>query len=91
MIINCENIARLDTTISFNGSFDQMARFINILERNKPIIFVDSFTIAKGQRQGDPNKVHITLSIFLRIPKDNIEPSEAATANLSNKKLEDAA
>jgi Tfp pilus assembly protein PilO len=91
MIINCEEIARLDTAINFNGSFDQMARFINTLERNKPIIFIDSFNISKGPRTGDSNKVRITLSIFLRIPKDDTEQSDTETVNLSNNKIEDSA
>ena len=49
--------------ISFNANFRQFAILLNTLERHRPIIFVDSFKIA---RSNEDNRVDMELSIFVR-------------------------
>jgi Tfp pilus assembly protein PilO len=49
--------------ISFNADFRQFATLLNTLERHRPIIFVDSFRIA---RSSEDNRVDMELSIFVR-------------------------
>jgi Tfp pilus assembly protein PilO len=49
--------------ISFNADFRQFATLLNTLERHRPIIFVDSFKIA---RSTEDSRVDMELSIFVR-------------------------
>ncbi|MHC4114959.1 MAG: GspMb/PilO family protein [Planctomycetota bacterium] len=59
-----------ETSISFNGTFSKLAKFINTLERNKPVIFIDSFTITKSQSSATEHKANILLKVLVRIPQD---------------------
>jgi Tfp pilus assembly protein PilO len=49
--------------ISFNANFRQFATLLNTLERHRPIVFVDSFRIA---RSNEDNRIDMELSIFVR-------------------------
>ncbi|MGA2094420.1 MAG: GspMb/PilO family protein [Sedimentisphaerales bacterium] len=49
--------------ISFSSDFRQFATLLNMLERHRPVIFVDNFRIT---RASDNNKVDMDLSIFVR-------------------------
>jgi len=49
--------------ITFNANFRQFAALLNTLERHRPIIFVDTFRIA---RSNEDNRVDMELSIFVR-------------------------
>ena len=60
--------SRIDT--NFLSNFNQFANFINSLERHKPVIFVDTFTIKRGDEQGDAHRVRVDLSVFVKKPQD---------------------
>jgi hypothetical protein len=49
--------------ISFSADFRQFATLLNTLERHRPVIFVDSFRIA---RSSENNRVDMELYIFVR-------------------------
>jgi Tfp pilus assembly protein PilO len=51
--------------ISFKGNFSQFARFINALERYKPVIFVDKFSIARTDKGSYENDINIVLAVFV--------------------------
>lgn len=72
-IPTCEYIGYIDTAISFNSSFNKFARFINILERHSPIVFIDEFTISKSRDGDSKHKAELFLDFFVRIPTENTD------------------
>jgi hypothetical protein len=51
--------------VSFKGSFNQFARFINELERHKPVVFVDKFTITRSEQGSFDNEINMVLAVFV--------------------------
>jgi hypothetical protein len=68
-IPNFKYTGQAETSISFNGTFSKLAKFINTLERSKPVIFIDSFTITKSQASTTEHKANILLKVLVRIPQ----------------------
>jgi Tfp pilus assembly protein PilO len=57
--------------ISFIGGFYQFATFLNALERHRPVIFVDKFTIT---RSGQDNSVYqVSLNVAALVKKQQSE------------------
>lgn len=53
--------------VSFIGGFNQFATFLNALERHRPVIFVDKFTIT---RSGQDNSVYqVSLNVAALVKK----------------------
>lgn len=52
--------------INFAGDFNQFATFLNTLERNRPVVFVDNFKITRSQRDELGHKVNMKLAVFVR-------------------------
>jgi Tfp pilus assembly protein PilO len=57
--------------ISFKSNFSQFARFVNTLERHKPVVFVDKFSIARTDNGSFENDINIVLAVFV-CPIDGI-------------------
>lgn len=69
-IPQCTNIAESNMDISFVGSFNQFAKFLNTLERNNPLIFIDSFTVRKSNIENvTDNEISMGLSVFVEKSK----------------------
>lgn len=65
-IPQCANIAENNMDVSFVGNFNQFAKFLNTLERNNPLIFIDSFTVRKSNIENvTDNEVTMGLSVFV--------------------------
>jgi Tfp pilus assembly protein PilO len=64
-IPQCSVIGENRMDVSFVGDFRQFAMFLNALERHEPVIFVDSFSITKDNRDDEANKVSMSLSVFV--------------------------
>ncbi len=62
--------------VSFYADFNTFARFVNTLERNRPVLFVDKFSISKTRHTSldKNNPVQMTLSVYTR-QTDNIAKS----------------
>ena len=58
----CEN--RVD--VSFTAGFNQFAAFLNALERHRPVVFVDKFTITRSERANEAHQVNMGLAVFVR-------------------------
>lgn len=57
--------------VSFIGGFNQFATFLNALERHRPVIFVDKFTIT---RSGQDNSVYqVSLNVAALVKKQQSE------------------
>lgn len=67
-IPNCYHLGRAQTNIGFKGAFNKFARFINALERHRPVVFVQEFTISRSPKDYTEHSADILLSVFVRIP-----------------------
>ena len=57
--------------ISFEGSFNQFAAFLNALERHRPVVFVNNFIITRSRQEGKGNKVDMKLAVLARKRQDS--------------------
>jgi len=49
---NCKYLCEHHINVGFTAGFNQFASFLNALERNHPVVFVDEFAITRSE-QGD--------------------------------------
>ena len=64
-IPNCDRIGESRIDVSFTAGFRQFATFLNALERHRPVLFVDKFTVNSG-RGGSAPQVDVNLVVFVR-------------------------
>ncbi|GAI49604.1 unnamed protein product, partial [marine sediment metagenome] len=57
--------------VSFTGSFNQFATFLNALERHRPVVFVDKLKITHSRRENSDHKVDMDLAVFVRKQQDS--------------------
>jgi len=57
--------------ISFTGNFNQFAALLNALERCRPVIFVDKFTITRSSLGGSKHQVSMDLAVFVKKRQDS--------------------
>ncbi len=67
-IPNCTYIGESHIDISFTGRFNQFFVFLNTLERHRPVIFVDEFTVARSRGQ-DKSEHRATLNVAVFVKK----------------------
>ncbi len=67
-ISNCYHLGLAQTSIGFKGAFNKFARFINALERHRPVVFVQEFTILRSAKDYTEHKADILLSVFVKLP-----------------------
>ncbi len=63
-INECRHIREGRIQIKFKSSFSQFARFINLLEYNQPVIFVDYFNIKRSTSNNNRHDVDMVLTFF---------------------------
>jgi hypothetical protein len=64
-INECRYILEGRMQIKFKSSFSQFAKFINLLERYKPVIFVDTFKIKLATNVNEGHQVEMVLTFFV--------------------------
>jgi hypothetical protein len=52
-------------TVNFNSSFNKFATFLNLLERRRPAIFIDTFSITRSTESDSGNKVNMILAVLV--------------------------
>lgn len=62
---NCKHISGRRVTVSFASSFNKFAAFLNALERNQPVIIVDTFSITRAREEASPQKVDMSLAVLV--------------------------
>lgn len=62
---NCEHIFGKQFSVNFMSSFNQFAAFLNALEMNRPVIFVDSFSIGRSREETSDQQVDMTLAVLV--------------------------
>lgn len=63
-INECQHIREGRIQIKFKSSFSQFAGFINLLERNQPVIFIDYFKIKCSTANSSRHEVDMVLTFF---------------------------
>ena len=61
----CERITEGTIKLNLSSSFPQFAKFLNDLERNNPVIFIDSFSISRNQEDVMQNDVEMNLKYLV--------------------------
>jgi Tfp pilus assembly protein PilO len=73
--------------ITFNGDFKQFATFLNDLERHRPVLFVEKFTIIKPSGQQESGyQISLSVTAFVRKQQENKNADNTA-GNVYGKKL----
>jgi len=52
-------------SVNFNSSFNNFAVFLNNLERRRPVIFVDTFSITRSTESDSGHKVDMKLAVLV--------------------------
>jgi len=63
---NCSYIRENRIDVGFTAGFAQFAAFLNALERNQPVIFVDRFAITRSDEGDSAHKVTMEIAVLAR-------------------------
>ncbi|MHC5059510.1 MAG: GspMb/PilO family protein [Planctomycetota bacterium] len=87
-IPNCYNIGRASAEVNFTGSFTELARFINCLERNRPIVLIDDLSITQPNKEGAKPPAKLFLSVLVRVPREaKLKNDKTITTTVSERIL----
>ncbi|TFG48432.1 MAG: hypothetical protein E4H40_04675 [Candidatus Brocadiia bacterium] len=64
-IPNCDYISEKQVDIKFQANFNQFSGLLNALERHRPVVFVDEFSISRSNDGTSGNEVEMNLSVFV--------------------------
>ncbi len=65
-IPECNYICENHIVISFIGGFNQFVAFLNALERHRPVIFVDKFTMTRSGQDDSGYQVNLNVAAFVK-------------------------
>lgn len=75
-IPDCKYIGESYIDIDFVAGFNQFANFLNALERNRPVLFVDEFTITNSRQDESGYRVNLKVAVYVKKPQsDNVANS----------------
>jgi len=67
LLPNCKYLHESRIDIGFTAAgFNQFATFLNALERHRPVLFVDSFTIARSKGAESSCQASMNVAVFVR-------------------------
>ncbi|MHC4645448.1 MAG: GspMb/PilO family protein [Planctomycetota bacterium] len=61
----CQYISETYMTVGFVGTFNEFAAFLNTLERHRPVVFVDRFSIESPKKKDADPKVNMDLAVIV--------------------------
>lgn len=70
-IPNCEQIGEYLIEADFESGFNQFASLLNTLERHRPVIFVNTFSILRSEDDQQRNQVKMKLAVFVKKRRDS--------------------
>lgn len=82
---DCNAISESHMDISFITGFYQFATFVNALERHKPVLFVNEFTITRSNQNDAAYEVTLDVVAFVQKPRDRETADKASPQPLSTK------
>jgi hypothetical protein len=62
---NYKHIIARQISVNFNSSFNKFANFLNTLERSRPVIFIDTFSITRSGESDSGHKVDMKLAVLV--------------------------
>jgi Tfp pilus assembly protein PilO len=62
----CKYISENQIVISFIGGFNQFATFLNALERHRPVLLVDKFTVTRSGQDDSAFRANLNVAAFVR-------------------------
>ena len=62
---NYKHIIARQISVNFNSSFRKFAIFLNTLERNRPFIFIDTFSITRSGESDSGHNVDMKLAVLV--------------------------
>lgn len=62
---NCKQIFGKRLSVNFTSSFNEFAAFLSALERNRPVVFVDTFSITRGRDGSSGHQVDMALAVLV--------------------------
>ncbi|MFZ2148054.1 MAG: hypothetical protein WAV28_12615 [Sedimentisphaerales bacterium] len=87
-IPECKYISEDQIVISFIGGFNQFATFLNALERHRPVIFVDKFTITRSGQDDSVYQVSLNVAAFVKKQQsEGLLSEDRKTADKGSMKL----
>ncbi len=85
-IPDCKYISENFMDINFTGGFHQFATFLNALERHRPVLFVNSFTITHSQQEYSSYQVSLNVAALVRTQQDS-KTADKGSAHAYAKKI----
>ena len=70
-IPECDQICENRIDISCTAGFNQFAALLNALERHRPVLFVDKFTITRPRQNEEGAQVNLNLVALVTKPRDS--------------------
>ena len=67
---DCSYICENHIEISFTGHFKQFATFLNALERHRPVLFIDKFTITHSRLEDAGYRVGLDVTFLVGKPQE---------------------
>jgi Tfp pilus assembly protein PilO len=64
----CKFVFGQSIKVSFNATFREFAKFLNMLERYKSVIFIDTFSITSVNKENEKHKVEMNLAVLVEKP-----------------------
>jgi hypothetical protein len=68
---DCRHICEEYMSVRFNAEFNQFFALLNALERHRPVVFVDDFTITRSKSGDSYHPVNMELAVFVMKPADS--------------------
>ena len=62
---NYKHIIARQISVNFNSSFNKFAIFLNTLERSRPVVFIDTFSITRSGESDSGHKVDMKLAVLV--------------------------
>ncbi len=85
-IPDCKYICENHIVISFTGGFNQFVTFLNALERHRPVLFVDKFTITRSGQDDSDFEVSLNVAAFVKKQQDG-KTADKGSMKLYGKKI----
>ena len=71
----CKYLFGQPMEVSFKATFNEFAKFLNMLERYKTVIFIDTFSITRSTGEDVKHQVRMALAVLVERPSSSAESS----------------
>ena len=66
LLPDCKQLGENQIDVSFKAGFNQFAEFLNALERHRPVVFINEFSITRARKGTAEHDVAMNLAVFVR-------------------------